>query len=297
MITALIILGSIAAVALAFAFSPFSLLTEFSVSESKRSGTVHFRWLHPRIARYTFDIESRTAALHVLGWTRRISDAAAREESPSVPAAETARSPAAPQEAPAPEGERAPEPHRAEPVRGEVEQPVYGCAAKESPSAERRVPKARRTKEKAQKERPQRSGIRSWQALKRTLSILNNRPWYSKLFHWGMRTLRVCVRLIRFDHLRLHATAGLHDPAEMGKIYGWYTALNHCLLARQKHIDLRLEPRFSEAVLEVKGSIGFTTSLFRLLAPMLVALLTFPYLSTWVIWRRLKKGNEAAASV
>jgi hypothetical protein len=137
----------------------------------------------------------------------------------------------------------------------------------------------------------------SWKSLRRMLSILNNRAWYSRVFHWGVRALRLLFRMIRFDHFRLNATAGMDDPAETGKIYGWYTALYGSLLAQRKNIDVRLEPRFSEAVLEVNGSIGFTTSIYRVVAPVIVALVTFPYLRTWLVWRRFKKANAAAEPI
>ena len=102
----------------------------------------------------------------------------------------------------------------------------------------------------------------------------------------------MCSRLISFDHLRLHAKAGAGDPAETGKMYGWYTALNDGCFRRQNNIDVRLEPQFSGDVFEFDGSIGLRTSLARIGIPLIVALVTFPYLTVYFVWRRLKKSSK-----
>lgn len=300
MTTVFIILGILAVITLFLTVSPILLQTEFFVSGTKRSGTVHVQWLHPLIANLTYDLENRSLALRILGWTHRFSETPEREEAPIASAAHTEIVPGRNERSALNGGSKpdriqsAPEPKRE--AIAEKKPPVPLQPLPEEPrSAERVVEKGSAGGIKQKEPSTGRGWFSSWSAIKRTLAVLNNWPWYSKLIRWGIRLLRVCLRLVRFDHLKLHATAGMDDPAETGKVYGWYTALGGSLLVRQKNIDLRLEPSFSEPVFEVNGCIGFSTSLYRVLVPVLVALSTFPYFSTWVVWRRLKAIRKAAA--
>jgi hypothetical protein len=113
----------------------------------------------------------------------------------------------------------------------------------------------------------------------------------AKMFRWCWRTLPLCFHVVQFDHFLLHAKAGVGDPAETGKIYGWYSALRNVLLMRQRNIDVQFEPYFSGEALEIEGNIGLKTSIIRIGIPLTVALMTFPYLSVFTIWRRIKKGT------
>jgi hypothetical protein len=101
--------------------------------------------------------------------------------------------------------------------------------------------------------------------------------------------------MIRFDHFRLHAKAGLDDPAETGKIFGLYIALNDVLFSSRKNVDVRIEPYFSGDTLEFHGSVCLRTSIARISIPVLAALMTFPYFTVLIVWWRLKKLFNSSA--
>ena len=103
-----------------------------------------------------------------------------------------------------------------------------------------------------------------------------------------MRLLSLSLRVVRFDHVRINVKAGIEDPAELGKMYGWFTAGNGLLFGSRKNIMLRFEPQFMRSFLACDGSIGLRTSAASVLMPVVIALCTFPWLRAFFVWRRLR---------
>jgi hypothetical protein len=134
-----------------------------------------------------------------------------------------------------------------------------------------------------------------WQKIKITLSLLKRQHLAKKILRWGARLLRLCFKIIRFDRFSFIVKAGFDDPAELGKVYGWYTGLRS-IIRQRKNVTVQFEPCFSASVLEFDFDMAVRSSLMRLLAPVAAALVTFPYLSAFVFWRRLKKGYGSTSS-
>jgi hypothetical protein len=280
---AMIIVGGVLIAALVVAFAPFTFISEFVFSGSRRSGNLHLQWIHPRIAQLTYDMGERCAVLKVLRWKRVLSGGVSEDTGPQGTASEQHT---------VEEQSRKIEPSAERPGPKE-----YAGTSHEGSSVRDKggVSGNNRTKQgpgySAPKSKKKRAGLKSgiWQKVKKTLAVLRDGRVVPKSLRWCALLLRLCLRLLKFDHLRLKAKAGVADPAETGKIYGWYTAINNTLLLRRKNVDVRFEPCFSGEVLELEGSIGVRTSVARVGVPLVIALLTFPYLTVYFTWRRLKK--------
>ena len=270
-----VFLGLIVGGFLVIVFVPFTFTAEFIVSSARRNGIIHVQWLHPKIVRLIYDIQKRQVKLNILGWMRILSD---KDTCGQTRAAEE------------PGSDR---------DKRSVEFNVRDAPAVDT--AEERQPTAVRehkgtfrqrlsTVEKKRNGKPgaDKNG-NTWRKFKTIIAVFSNSRVIAKSLRWCRRTLRMCSYLVRFDHLHLHAKAGAGDPAETGKIYGWYTALNDGCFRRQNNVNVQLEPQFSGDVLEFNGSIGLRTSLARIGVPLMVGLVTFPYLSVYFVWRRLKK--------
>ncbi len=86
------------------------------------------------------------------------------------------------------------------------------------------------------------------------------------------------------------------DPAETGKLYGWFVALRGAVAGRGSQIDIRFEPFFDGELFEMEGSIALTTSPARLLAALVIAFVMFPWLPLYGAWRKLKKVRTGSLS-
>jgi hypothetical protein len=114
-----------------------------------------------------------------------------------------------------------------------------------------------------------------------------------KLYRWGLRVIKLLFTMVKFDLFSCRTRLGLDDPAEMGKIYGYFIALKNGLgIDGKRKIDLTMEPVFEKTLFELQGRIQVHTSLFRALIPVAAAVCTFPYLSTFIVWRKFKKSGS-----
>jgi hypothetical protein len=67
--------------------------------------------------------------------------------------------------------------------------------------------------------------------------------------------------------------------------------ISHALsIDKVKKRELVFEPAFNEECLEVEALLQVKTSLLRFMIPVIIMLVTFPYLSTFIVWRASKKN-------
>ncbi len=251
----LVVLG----VAAVVVFSSITFIAEFTGSDAGLSGSLNIQWMHPRIARLTYDIGNRRAALKIMGWTRTLR----REDGDEK------------REAYSEERVQQPDVQKHEENRGTPDTSFKKQACEE--------PAARGEKK-----------ISGWRKITKTAALLDTQHVPARAFRWCGRVARLCFRMMRFDHFRLRAKAGAGDPAETGKLYGWYAAASQALFSRQKNVDVRFEPQFSGDVLEFEGRIGLRTSIARIGVMAGIAFITFPYYTAYRVWRRLKKDGIRA---
>lgn len=120
---------------------------------------------------------------------------------------------------------------------------------------------------------------------------LNQRKIATKAMKWIGRVVGKLLRVVKMNRLSLSLRAGFEDPAFTGSLHGFYMGIIHGLdISDYKNIKLDFEPLFNdEDIIEFEGSISIRTSLAQLLWPVTVALVTFPYLSAFILWLRIRK--------
>jgi hypothetical protein len=117
---------------------------------------------------------------------------------------------------------------------------------------------------------------------------LKDKALRKKIFKWLKRALRCAVTTVRFDRLELRAAAGFKDPAQTGKMYGYFIAAKDALTPRNKHVNMELKPVFTEERLEADINFACRTSIAIITSHALILALTFPYRLT----RKPKKHNK-----
>jgi hypothetical protein len=266
--------------------APIVLITQFSSLPGNRNGIFLVHWIHPWIARATYRFGSGIMELRLFGWRG------------SFPGG---------QQAPAPDV--VPDNRQTGISKTVAPEPAATTGRSKGPSekSDTRIPQSPETRSKHKEKKGPRVGNDpaippapnrlTWSNVKKTIAVLRQGRSGGKLFRWVLRVLRFTLKIVRFDHLRLTAKAGVEDPAETGKLYGYFTALHSVLFSNRKNMDVRLEPRFMSNVLEFEGSVGLKSSIAAVVMPMVVALVTFPYISVFFVWRRLKKIYTVSGSV
>ena len=93
----------------------------------------------------------------------------------------------------------------------------------------------------------------------------------------------------------VYSKVGIEDPEALGKIYGGFNAVYRTLALDKRRISISFEPVFMQNYIELDSCIVIRTSIIQILAPFAIAIVTFPYLSTFLVWhryRRLTKETE-----
>ncbi|MBN1127931.1 MAG: hypothetical protein JXA71_03030 [Chitinispirillaceae bacterium] len=289
--------------------SPFALRTDFSIEPQASSGTVFLSWMHPVIVRMKFDIGLHHLELRVFGKRVDLSSRVSRDKRPrEKEEPPSSHGPVSPPEAPEP-SPSAPPPEAAVSAPSEGEATGYGNQRErvsgpepmpplEQPSPVQDGGDSVRDEKKDSQEKKQRGAlfkkIRTlWEKSTATYTVLRRYRALSRAYRWSMRITALSFRLMRFDHFRLYARAGMDDPALLGRVYGWYAALSNCIVGSRKNCSVSFEPVFFGNDLTIAGSVGLRTSLGRVIMPAAVGLLTFPYLRAYLVWRRLKKIHRS----
>lgn len=134
-----------------------------------------------------------------------------------------------------------------------------------------------------------------WQRYKRFKEgriyyMLRQTKLYKKLWRWIIGVGRAGLRIIMFKTLRFNATIGTDDPALTGKIYGYWTAFYHGIeLDRSKHFKISVLPEFTRECIDIDLDIKAKTSLARLMVPFMVAVFTFPYIRSGLVFWKVRK--------
>ncbi|MBN1128191.1 MAG: hypothetical protein JXA71_04360 [Chitinispirillaceae bacterium] len=287
----LLTLGAVFAAALTvILFSPLTVHTDFSVKPGDRRGTLFFSWIHPFVARATWSAGDGRADVRIFGrrWGKRAAQAGTgKRKSGESAATPVDHPPVVSHDLPAGHVPSAKEPPPRAAAGPEPEKSA-DAAGTDAGVKQTAVPPSVRA-------RPVRRRIAAFFHKVCTVGqVLRRHRMVTKAYRWCRRILFMVFRIVRFDHFRISVRTGMDDPARLGKIYGWYMAGNRLLFGMKKKVDIRFEPRFNDRDLALDGSIGLRTSVARVLTPAFVALLTFPWLSAFLVWWRLRKVYKSA---
>ncbi len=265
-----------------------SVTLTFERLPEKQSVSVAAHWLHPLILRAAFDAQTGATEVWLFGAVR-IFPARSQESPPNAFGHEASGPPAAsPSSA---DGGNGPE------RSGEMPDGNTGSASPGEEDREENQVAGAAAPQDAPSERVtlgQRLGIAAAKIKKsswmRTLMLIRQTSWRSKILRWCKRCLGSLPGLVSFHSADLHVWAGLSDPALTGGIFGCWTGMHGALSARKKpRFALTVEPVFTEDCLFIKGSVSFRSSLMRFAVLPALAIGTFPYLSTIKAWRRSRR--------
>jgi hypothetical protein len=124
----------------------------------------------------------------------------------------------------------------------------------------------------------------------KVLFFVRQGRWRNKIIAWALKSLGRFSHLFRMGGIKLHVRASLSDPATTGKVYGYWIGALHALeLAKHKRIALSFDPVFEGDCCDIDAQLALETSLARLLTPVILAVVSFPYLSTLLVWRSSKR--------
>jgi len=119
----------------------------------------------------------------------------------------------------------------------------------------------------------------------RLYKIISDKPMRKKLLRWLKRLFARAIRAISLEKLKIHARIGITDPTTLGKIYGYFSATKSALTPQHYHIDLSMEPVFTEKCLDINSELKIKTTLSTILWQLTVIAATFPY---WKVRRIIK---------
>lgn len=120
---------------------------------------------------------------------------------------------------------------------------------------------------------------------------LSHRRTVAKAARWLARVLPSLVRVVEFDEISGSVRANLGDVAATGTTFGCVTALLPSPSpGRCGRFGFTFEPVFDgEEFVEATGTVAVSTSLLRVSLPMVTAVVFFPYLAAYALWRDAKK--------
>jgi len=116
---------------------------------------------------------------------------------------------------------------------------------------------------------------------------LKDRVFRKKFLKWLKRTWGCAITIARFDRLKLHAAAGFADPADTGRMYGYFIAAKNALAPRSKAVIMEMEPVFTEQRMEADIELAGSTSAAIIISKLLAIAAAFPY---WRMRKLMKTG-------
>lgn len=286
----------VAAVIIIFFIAPIKLSCSGSYSESTHHAVVYFSWFHPGMLRCEINEKKHSFSIIILGRWRVFSSQEARgaDQGPG-PNNETAET--VPQEPPIVKKPLA---------KGDDEKPSGHFSHGPRPVQEKPENVSQRKRDEIDKDEKEKakgasgektntpSGFLQKPTVRRVKVLLSDAAWRNKIFRWLKGSA------IRFFHIasvscfRLHVTLGLGDPCQTGRIFGYYIAAKNALTdPRGSHKEILFEPVFDREIIEADGQLELSSSIARLCLPVVLAVLTFPFLHTGILlWKSKKTGKK-----
>jgi hypothetical protein len=119
--------------------------------------------------------------------------------------------------------------------------------------------------------------------------FVRDRVYRSKMWRWVKRSVAPLWRMAGVERLGVEVRMNLEDPAETGKVAGYVNALRYGLFPDPRSVlDVRFVPVFDRPCSDVTVDCTIATSISRLIYPLVVALLTFPYVATYKVNKRYR---------
>jgi hypothetical protein len=266
-------------------FAPITLSCSGSYSETSHRISLLFSWFHPGVLRCAMDETNHSFSIVACNRFKLFSSE--EDETPRVePVFGKGSGKRGQQEKPVMEKSSSPQ---------EKKQEYDHVPPAIKPEPEKTAGKQGGehvdNKEQARKKKKKLFGfIAPSPQVKRVLVFLRDSSWRAKIFRW------LCSSFVRFLHIvslsryRLRIKAGLDDPGKTGEAFGYYIAFKHVLFTTgNPRKEIVFEPDFTHEVLETEGELEIATSVARLCLPVILAIITFPFIHSFILYRRAKR--------
>lgn len=303
LIIAVILVSFLVLVLLFILISPFFIGTEFFWSGFHGKGDVHFWWCNPVVFSCRYTISTGLLECKFFWWKlgkrkkeepqsgkRAVEpdkiDLVEKHVLSEVEAKPYKQKPAQEKES----LESQPETVSSEPLLREApvsEVPAAKRSQKEQSESKSEGPAVEfETREKISKEK-----VSFFDTIRRNrvLFFIRCRGWRQKIIRWFFRLMRSVLQILVIKRFELAIKAGIEDPVLVGKAYGIFQAICYGAGLQGNRYKISFEPVFMSNYLEMRGKVGIKSSVGRLLMPAFVALFSFPYLSTLILWWRSRK--------
>jgi hypothetical protein len=275
-----------------FLLAPLKLSLSGTFTESARHFTSYLSWLHPAVLRCDIDGGKRSFSIIVLGRFRLFSSEDDETPGPVPPGTGTRNGARLrPEEQTVVEKPRVPDEyqksfeHDSNTQRAAAGGQKTAHAAGPSASGKSTAPGKGSAKEKKKV-----FGFIRSKPAKRALVIFRAASWRRKIFRWLIASIARFFHLVSVSRFRVHIRLGLDDPGRTGIAYGCYIAAKTALADNgNSRKEISFEPVFNAEIAEADGAIEISSSLARLCLPLFLAVATFPFLHTVMVYLRVKR--------
>jgi hypothetical protein len=288
----LAILAAFLAVSAIILLAPITVSCSGSIKEhSAAAAEILGWWLHPKVLKCVVDIKKKAASVYAFGSFRIFSSEV--KESPEE------KGPVVPPKKLAGDEKKEPQP---EPQRQELQErasissrELPHVTAAEQPKSEKyeepREEKRQSDVEGAGEKKPTFS--EKLVPLKKVLVFLKDPSFRLKIFRWLKRTIAAVFSAVSMRIAAARVKAGLFDPSLTGAAYGYFTGLQYMVSTEKSWLrEIQFEPVFNDEPFSAEGRVELSSSMARLCLPVIFAVLTFPYLHAYILYRKTKKIGQ-----
>ncbi len=266
-------LGVVFLLLLFMLLAPFHVDARFCSMQNCRNALVSLWWIHPFFISFFYNYRENDYYLRIAWWKMIKKKLTQKEEETPVEPVEQIKEEEKSADVAEPEIEGKME----ETARKntQIEQPILETVEKKQGKMDNLFERIKKS---------------------RFIFFASHKKWRKKIFVWLLRIFKSFCHLVHFDCFKADIRAGVEDPAVLGRIFGYYQAISNGLQLKEYGIKLFWEPVFMKNHFEAEGAVKISSSLGRLLAPFGVAFLTFPYISTFFLWRSYKQKIKRISS-
>jgi hypothetical protein len=288
----LIILVVLLAVSAIILLAPITASCSGAIRESSASGEILGWWLHPKVLRCVFDVKKKAVFVFALGNFRLFSSEARENPEEKGPVAPPEKLAGDEKKEPGPVPQRQEQQERASISSRELPhrtpEDLPKAEKHEEPPEEKKHSDAEGA---AEKEKP--SFSEKLVPLKKALVFLRDSSFRAKILRWLGRTVKAIFRTISIKKVTARVKAGLFDPSLTGAAYGYFIGFKNMIsTGESSRSEILFEPVFDDEPFSAEGGIEISSSIARLCLPVIFAVLTFPYLHAYILYRRTKKIGQ-----
>lgn len=255
-------------------FTPFHMDARFCNLQDSSEASVSLWWIHPFFISFFYNYRENDYYLRIVWWKISKKKEAKEELETGVKPEETIQEVEETSAAVAePEMEEKMEESTGKEI--ESEQPTIETVVKKPGKMDNLIEQIKRS---------------------RIIFFIRHKKWREKIISWLFRFLKSFCRLVRFECFKAHIRAGVEDPAVLGRIFGYYKAISNGLQLNEYGFNLFFEPVFMKNHFEADGAVKISSSVGNLLKPLGIAFFTFPYFSTFFLWRSYKREMKRISS-